>query len=154
MVVGEACNDCESVLARNNFKLKSEAVRAESRARPRLSGNAERREQGEDLRGVRCATVRGKWDEIWRGAGCGLREPVYPCLSGWNFAGPGNRPWRWRGRRGAVGPSMQYKHSYFVIFYVLMFITVSLYFVCVYLCMRVRAHTHSMECCLLGCGLI
>ena len=27
-----------------------------------------------------------------------------------------------------------------------MFITVSSCFVCVYLCMRVRAHTHSMEC--------
>ena len=30
-----------------------------------------------------------------------------------------------------------------------MFITVSSCFVCVYLCMRVRAHTHSMECDLL-----
>ena len=37
-------------MAHNNSKFKSEAVRAESRARPRPSGNAERREQGEDLR--------------------------------------------------------------------------------------------------------
>ena len=81
---------------------------------------------------MRCATVRGKWDEIWRGAGCGLREPAYPCLSGWNFAGPGNRPWRWRGRKGAVGPSMQYKHSYFVIFCADVYNCILFVSICVY----------------------
>ena len=37
-------------MAHNDSKFKLEAVRAESRARPRPSGIAERREQGEDLR--------------------------------------------------------------------------------------------------------
>ena len=54
-------------MAHNNSKFGLEAVRAENRARPCPSGNAVRREQGEDLRA--CGARRCAENEMKFGAG-------------------------------------------------------------------------------------
>ena len=48
---------------------------------PLFQQQAERREQGDDLRSVLCATVRGKWEEIWREAQSSDEVMVY--LTDW-----------------------------------------------------------------------
>ena len=120
-------------MAHNNSKFKLEAVRAESRARPRPSGNAERREQGEDLRarGARQSGENGMKFCAGQDVSWGIR-PTHGIFCGWKIAGPENRLWRWRGMKGAAGPSLHCKHSYFVIFCADVYICILFVSICVY----------------------